>query len=200
MKKKKKKKKLRTRPIIEIAEGTSEDRIFKMLSTMRHRDMQRACILRGMEFEKVIKFDHDQLIGWLYKNWDNSENPHLLIEYDIWLDNQLASRGHDAKSPLRNSAFNFSIKEPEFDLPKPKNNHIPKGLDFDMGTQNKKPKREKNPDWGIQTGTKKFLTYELTIEDKLPLEEVIPKVKEKFPAAEVKSIKIWYGRAKKLIK
>lgn len=205
--KKKKKKRVKSPKLPEIEIGTSDDRIFEQLSLMKHRDMQKACILRGMPFEDVVKLDHDRLIGWLYKNWDNTESPTALVEYDIWLDTQLAARGHGINSPLRNPAFNFSIKEPDFEsnatpAPRINNGNMPKSSLSNSSLPNKpaKTKREKNPDWGIQTGTKKFLTYELTIEDKMDLPTVIKKVRESYPIAEEKSIKIWFGRAKKFLK
>lgn len=177
--------------------GTREDRIFNELQNMTHRDLQKACIIRGMEFMEIIDKGHHTLVGFFFKHYEEELSPAgaaaRLVEYDMWIDKQLSHLAEN--DPLRHPSLRFGYIAPILEgnpnkLIKAK---VPKEEKV------KGPARVKNDEWGITTGTKKYMTYELTITDRLPMDKVIEQVKTKFPDAAIDSVKIWHKRALKLI-
>lgn len=175
---------------------TLRERIWKDLCKMKHRDLQRACIVRGLEPEFVIQKDHSSLVVWFYENYNNTEDENLLIIYDNFIENELRKKGYTDDSPFLNPCLRFSYVKPlesDSDLVKPKKEKETKE------EKEAKPKREMT-DWGISSGTKKFLTYQCCIQDGLNMPATVIKVKESYPEAEEKSIKIWYKRALELKK
>ena len=175
-----------------------QERILDMLGMMKHRELVIACVSRGLGFDQVIKLDHNGLGSFFVNNFDNTENPSLVIEYDNWLDRELEKRGHkegDAmRSPLLRLGYvgkgDLSDAPTKIVEPGANNKKIPEEAKVD------KVKREKDESTGVVSGTKKNLTYKLA-KSGVELSEVVSKVKEAFPDAQDKSIKIWYKRAKK---
>lgn len=186
----KKKKKKEPKPYkVEI---TREDKIDRALSRMRHKELQQACIMRGIEFEEVVEFDHHDLANWFFHHFDNAEELAKLDEYDIWLEQKLQERGHKKGDAILSPSLRFGIT-PDMTKIKPS---IAAGKiqtsEPNISTE-PKIKREADPSTGVITGTKKNMTYQLT-DLGIPLSEIIEKVKDSFPDAQEKSIKIWHKR------
>lgn len=169
-----------------------EDRINRELAMMKHKDLQAACISRGLEFDNVLKFSHHDLANWFYKNYERSENPQLLNEYDAWVEEQLQKRGYKKGDAIMSPHLRLGFVPPMSDIPEPR-------IIKPENSENNKPKivktekRKKDESTGVYSGTKKNLTYQLTDEGKTT-EEIIKAVIEKFPDAQEKSIKIWIKR------
>lgn len=183
-----KKKKTKQPGIIKV-DVTREDRIDRELSRMRHKDLQRACILKGLEFAKIVEFDHHDLSNWFFHHFDDAEDLSKLPEYDTWLEQQLQARGHKKGDAIMSPSLRFAFSPDMADI-KPAVNKTPL---LESVSNEPKQKREADPATGVISGTKKNLTYQLT-DQGLPMDEIISKVKEAFPAAEEKSIKIWHKR------
>ena len=174
-----------------------QERILDMLGMMKHKDLVIACVSRGLEFEQVVKLDHNGLGSFFVKNFENTENPELLTQYDIWLDQQLEQRGYKQGDALMSPCLrlgyvgrgDLSDAPAKIIEPGNKEKKIPEGA-------KEKVKREIDETTGVVAGTKKNLTYTLAKQG-IELSEVVTRVKEKFPDAQEKSIKIWYKRALK---
>lgn len=184
----KKKKRKEKRPIA-VYSNSHEDRVLKSLAHMRHRDLQKACVERGMDFDEVINSDHHKLVAWYYKNFENTCDPNLLLAYDIHVDTLLAAAGHDPRHPelrfgyVGNLDEVKNVREIKGDKP-----HVPKASN--------KPKAEVDEVTKVRKGTKKDMTYTMT-RDKKEVKEIIKAVMQAFPEAQEKSIKIWHKRALK---
>ncbi len=171
-----------------------EEKILEKLAMLRHRDLQRECIMRGLEFQKVVEYDHNKLSSFYLKNYDQETQAGLLDQYDLWLEEELQKRGHKKGDAMLSPSFRMGfvdIKKIEGPIRessrKKENPSEPKEI---------KPKREKDEDLGIIKGTKKALTYSLAIAGK-DIDDIITQVIAKFPDAKDKSIRIWAKRAVK---
>jgi hypothetical protein len=170
---------------------TIEDRAHAELQEMKHKDLKRACIVRGLEFEQVVNLTVPALSNWFVQNYENGQNTILLDEYDAWLLGVLKERGIKDGDALLHPSLRLGYHG-EFN---PETGDIitkrPKGI-----KKPKKPKRERDEETKLFTGTKKALTYKCQKEGKT-LDETYKIVKEQFPEAVEKSMKIWYNRSKK---
>lgn len=170
---------------------TIESRAQAELQEMKHKDLKRACIVRGLEFEQVVNLSVPSLSNWFVLNYENSQNTILLDEYDAWLMGKLKERGINDGDALFHPNLRLGYHgdfNPETGEPIIKR---PRGI-----KKLKKPKRERDEVTKLFTGTKKALTYQCQKEGKT-LEETYKIVKEQFPEAVEKSMKIWYNRSKK---
>jgi hypothetical protein len=167
---------LRTASITQIANLYSEKG-----SDLTYKDLKIECIIRGMNFNEVVKSDFFYLANWLSQNISRGKNQNLLDQFDDWVESQI--RDKDLIHPSLRLGY---IQRDEDDLPKPKKEKIVK---------EKKPPREKDSR-GLFKGTMKSYTYLLQEKGKT-LEQVTLKVTRKFPNAKPKSIKIWFNKAKK---
>lgn len=156
------------------------------MSLMRYKDLQTACVSRGIDFDYLVKGDVNSLQTWLIRYWDNPANDLRLMEFDKWREQKLKESGRPGEPYVRLGYMGetdengniISIKKPEM-LVKPK-----------------KPQRERDKETGIFHGTKKAYTLELT-KAGMGIKEIIKLVMEKYPEAKEKSIKIWHKRFKK---
>jgi hypothetical protein len=174
---------------------TPQDRA---LANMKYKDLKLACVARGMPFEEVIAADHPKLASWFYKNFDNGEDPTLLSEFDVYVEDQLQKRGYKKGDAVLAPCFRLGFVPPMNELPdQPKK----VGIVVKMETKPEEPKakREVDQETGIIAGTKKSLTYKCQKDGKT-LDETVKIVKEKFPDAQDKSIKIWFQRSAKASK
>lgn len=158
------------------------------LLNMRYSDLQIACLERGMEFDLMVTKDIGGLQTWVIKNWDNPINKKRVHEFDKWREDHLKAIGKEGEPFVRLGYLGEENPETgDVEIKKPKK------------VRAITTKREKDPETGIFSGTKKSLTYQLT-EQGLSKEEITAKVKEQFPEAVDKSIHIWIKkclRAKK---
>lgn len=174
-----------------------EERIYRVLTTLKHKDLQRECILRGLEPKFIVEWDHNKLVSWFYKNFENTQDQNKLIEFDVWRDDKLHQEGYlkegELVAPALRFAFvgNIATMDKPHDIKPSKADKVPKNI--------KKPKIAVNEETGVREGTKKAMTYKLAYQQpELPMEEIIEKVILAFPLAEAKSIKIWTKKARKL--
>lgn len=161
------------------------------LENMRHKDLKRACVVRGLSFEEVINSTIPGLSNWFINNYANGQSPSLLNEYDAWIKQQLLDRNYKEGDPILSPSLRlgyFGEVNPETGETIIKR---PKGI-----KKPKAPKREREETFGIFTGTKKALTYQCQKEGKT-LKETLDIVKAQYKEAVDKSIKIWFNRAKK---
>lgn len=185
------KKKKTKEPKIYRVDVTREDRINRALSRMKHKELQQACIMRGLEFDKVVEFDHHDLANWYFHHFEDPEDISKLPTYDNWIEEQLQLRGHKKGDAILSPSLRLGFTP---DMSTIKAPPAPKLLaPAKNNSDEPKIKREADPETGVLAGTKKNLTYQLT-DQGMPIAEIIAKVKEAFPAAEEKSIKIWQKR------
>lgn len=173
-------------------ELNENERALRELAVMKHRDLQRACIVRGMPSQLLVDSDHHKLVSFFMENYDRSQDDNLLLEHDLWVDGELIKKGYkqgDALlSPALRYSFNGDIESMEKIITiKPKSIQPPI----------KKAKSTMDEVTGVRTGTKKSLTYELTLQG-LEIEEVFKQVRVKFPDAVEKSVMIWHKKAQKI--
>lgn len=155
-------------------------------SDFTYKEIKRHCILRGMEFTKVIGGSVPNLSNWLVKNAVVQENPELLELFDDWVESQLIKDGKEyLVHPSLRLGYVGNRSEKEEVKPKVKLEIKPKI----------KKLREKDSS-GLYKGTKKSYTFELQRKGKT-VQQVIVKVLRKFPEAKEKSIKIWFNRSRK---
>ena len=165
----------------------SSVRVETYMKDMRLRDIQRECIVRGMDFELMASSSVLQLSSWLIHNFEKPRKRELLKGYDDWLNGRLREHGKDDLiHPMLDLGYSQDEKTGE------KKQRRIKGLRKEVS------KKERTED-GIFSGTKKALTFKLSKEGKSK-QEVIELVMEQFPEAKEKSIGIWYNKAKKLVK
>lgn len=157
----------------------------KDLTQMTYKDLKKAAVERGMEFNEVLASDFHKLNSFVHNNSHRKPDPSLLEKFDDQLEELLLARGQEqmAHPSLRLSYLGESSEEDKPREAKPKI------------VKKAKVVRSKNSD-GIYGGTKKALTYELAKKGR-SIERTIAKVKRKFPDAADKSIKIWYKKALK---
>lgn len=170
------------------------ERALRELSGFKHRDLQLACILRGLEPHKIVEFDHHKLVSWFIEHYNNSQDNTNIAIHDAWVEEQLQSRGYKKGDILLSPALRFGYvgNIETMDKPKVIKTH------GELNIPGKKEKSVIDEKTGIRSGTKKALSYKLATEG-LQINEIIKQVKSKFPDAEEKSIKIWVKRSLKLI-
>ena len=189
---------------IEMNGSPSYRRAESELARMKHRDLQRAAVVRGMDFEEVVRSGVPELASWFCRNYDLPQFIDKINEFDDWRDEQLKGRGYEEGSPFFHASLRLGFvatKDEEGNTTSVKKPRL-KGVD-----KPKKEKKERVEGTKVFKGTKKAMTYELTKESyklskskdpkikPLTKDEIIEKVKEAFPDANEKSVGIWYKRA-----
>lgn len=170
------------------------ERAMRELANMKHRELQRACIVRGMNSQVMVDSDHHKLVSFFLDNYDNSQDEGLLLIHDIWVEGELQKKGYKKGEALLSPALRFSYNGNIEQMEKPitiKPKEIPQ--------QAKKPKSTMDETTGVRSGTKKALTYSLTLEG-LEIDEILKQVKTQFPDAQDKSVSIWHKKALKINK
>lgn len=166
------------------------------LQHLKHKDLQRACVGRGMPFELAVSLGTPEMQGWFVKNYDNGQNLMFLDEFDDWKEEQLKGRGYEKGDPMFHPSLRLGFIGSKDDDGEGTSVKKPRLKSLD---KKEKPKRERIEGTKVLSGTKKALTYQLTIEG-IPIAKIIEKVMKQFPEASDKSIKIWHNKAKKLPK
>lgn len=159
----------------------------KELSLMRYADLQKACLVRGLDFKKMVDSDIGYL-SWFFKEnfYEKTDNTRL-DAFDEWREEIMKKRGKD--DPFIRLGFIGEKDEETGEVIS-----IKRQKKFKKPKKNKK--REKNEEYGIWKGTKKALTAECYQEGKT-LEKTLKIVMGKFPDAKEKSISIWFKRFKR---
>lgn len=170
-----------------------EDRAMRELSNMKHRDLQIACIVRGLPSDDVVNFNHHSLVSWFIKHYDNTQDETRLILHDAWIEEKLEGRpGFIKGQQFLHPALKFARPGNIAELPNAKVLDV-RPLAKALPEEVKKPRAKMNEEIGVREGTKKALTFSLTLQGKA-IEEIRKLVLEKFPDAQVKSINIWHKK------
>lgn len=186
-----------------IRKFSHEDRLSpaeKALTTLKLKDLRRACIARGMDFDYAVESTIPHISGWFIENYDRSQNLLLLNEFDDWLEAKLkALKNPDGTLKYKegDAVFHSDLKlgfigskDSEGNSTSTKKPRL-KGL-----SKAKKATKERVEGTKVFKGTKKALTYQLTFDDK-PFNVIWETVSKQFEEAQEKSVKIWYKRALK---
>jgi len=153
------------------------------MARLKLKDLKRSCIMRGIPFPRVIRYDVHGLQSWLFKNFQTRINPMRLEEYDLWFDQQLTKSG-PVPLALRLSYFgeddDGNRKSGKRDM-------------FMLGVEKTKaeiagfrPKR----------GSMKEMVFSL-IKDGVSTKDTIFEVQDLYPGANEGSIKSWASKARK---
>lgn len=179
---------------------TLYERIDRELAHMKHSDLQRECVLRGLEPKFIVEWDHHKLSNWFYHNYEKGQDVTKLAEYDIWMEQQLSDKGYKKGDAVMAPCFRLGFSP---DIKEIKDINTP-GVIKQTATvlsmvaaqkDETKPKRSVDESTGVVSGTKKNLTFQLSKKG-LSQDEIIRQVLEAFPDAQEKSIKIWIKREK----
>lgn len=156
-------------------------------SNMNYKDLKRNCVVRGMPFEDVINGSFPRLQVWLHHNVGKEIIPHLLDDFDDYVEEKLRERGaDDLIHPQLRLGF-IGERDEEGNAVKIKRV---------KGIKKKRRKRERTKD-GIYKGTKKAYVYEAQ-QKGWTLKKTIRRTFAKFPDASEKSIKIWYKKSERM--
>jgi len=168
----------------------------KFISYLKYKDMKRECVVRGMEFDKVLKGGIPQLTNWLRNHFIDTIQLDLLEVFDDYQENLIReavkTKGEDPDNVIHPALRLGFIAERDED------GVVTKRKRARMIVKRKKNRRERTGD-GIFQGTKKALTFQLQ-QQGLEKAEVINKVMEQFLDASPKSIGIWFNKSRKLHK
>lgn len=161
-------------------------------SGMNLKDLQRACIARGMGFEEVVNASVLDLHSWFNKNYSNGQNLILLNDFDNWKEIELKKVGYTKEDggifhPDLRLGF-IGHKDDQGNTLTAKKPRL-KGL-----KRKEKSKRERLEGTNVFSGTKKALTYQLASQG-VSQKDTITQVIAQFHDAKDKSISIWYKRA-----
>lgn len=166
----------------------------KFIQKLKYRDLKRECVIRGMEFDKVISGDIPKLTNWLRNHFKDTVHHELLDAFDDYQDGlvkeSVESKGQDPSILLHPSLRLGYIAERDEEGNVTKRKRV-------RTLMKKKKKRRERTDDGIFKGTKKAMTFELQQQGKSK-SEVIGIIKEQFPDASEKSIGIWFNKSRKL--
>lgn len=163
----------------------------RALSDMNYRDMQRACILKGMPFEDVSSKGAPALAQWYIANFENGNNPALLNEYDDWIEGELKLLGYKDGEAMLHPSFRFGYTAGFEKSTTIKSDPSRKEVEKPV-----KEKRQMDEKTGLVKGTKKALTRDCAVKG-LSLAKTIEKVSKQFPDYNEKSVKIWYKQGLK---
>lgn len=178
---------------IKKTRGKNKSTLFREMvrdsSDMNYRDLKRNCVVRGMPFDDVTNGSFPRLQVWLHHNRDAEIIPHLLDDFDDYIEAILKERDReDLIHPQLRLGF-IGERDEEGNTVK---------LKRVKGIKKKRKKRERTKD-GIYKGTKKAYTYEGQ-QKGWSLKKTIRRTLAKFPDASEKSIRIWYKKSERLNK
>jgi hypothetical protein len=182
--------KVKTKNKVQLPRNYRPSAATSALPAMRLIDLQRHCIIRGIQFELLVTLSVFQMQSWLDKHWDIKTETKRLDEFDQWRLDYMKSKGMPADEPFIRLGYIGSRDEKTGEITsflKPRK------------MKKTKVKRERDTKMGIFKGTKKALAFQC-FQEGLDREKTIQKVISIFPDAKEKSIKIWWKTASKSIK
>lgn len=165
----------------------------KWLQKLTLKDLKRECVVRGLDFEKVVDYTIPDLSNWFRGNYMVATNHDLLDAFDDWNEKQIIE-----------SCVRKGIEYVDFIHPNLRLGYIAETDEEGVVTKKhrvkvlvakKKKKRERTIE-GLFSGTKKAYTFKLQKEG-LTKTEVVAKVLELFPEASPKSVGIWFNKSRK---
>jgi len=172
--------------MIQLANYAEIANLANHKSKLTYKGLKIECIVRGMDFQKVVSGDATTLTGFLLKNSTNPVQIHLLDKYDDFIDLELTKSRKDylihPSLRLGYLSNNSDDREkPLIEKPKREKSEI------------KEVKSKSKDKRGIVKHTKKSLTAKLQSKG-YKIEKVIRRVLRRYPDANIKSIKIWYRK------
>lgn len=162
-----------------------QDAISGYMSKLKLKDLKRACIIRGIPFQRVPRYDVHGLQSWLFKNYNNRINPTLLEAYDAWFDGEI-----DSDTVALELRLAYFAEDSEGNVKQRRRDTSMMGVHktkIEVATF--KPKR----------GSMKALVFEM-IRDGDSTKDIIDEVIDQYPAANPGSIKSWCSKARKAVK
>ena len=161
------------------------------LDKMTLRDMKRECVVRGIEFEKILSLGVPGLSNWFRENFHLKTDHSRLDAYDEWWETEV-KKAYLLKGEV---AYLHPALRLGYVAEKDEDGTVIKRKRAKVIIAKKKEKRERTIG-GLFSGTKKAYTFQLQKEGKSK-EDVIKLVIEQFPEASAKSIGIWFNKSKK---
>lgn len=188
----------------------------KALQNYNFKDLQRACLVRGLNFSDMPEMGFFELQSFFIKNFLVETDNTLLDKYDQWFESEMALEGKGVDNPEYSYMFHPSLRMGFYTGEDDEGNLVGSKKPRKFKKPKVEKKRERRKDLGgIFAGTKKAMTMELAKDiltkryEQNPEEEpnhekilarIIKKVAKEFPDANEKSIKIWYNKIKKTVK
>jgi len=166
----------------------------KFIGNLKYKSLKRECVIRGMEFDRVLGGSIVELTNWLRNHFIDTIHYELLDSFDDYQEN-LIKEAMEAKGQDPNDVIHPQLRL-GYIAERDEEGNVIKRKRVRTIVKKKKKRRERT-EQGIFSGTKKALTFKLQKEG-LTKQEVIEKVIEVFPDASEKSVGIWYNKAKKL--
>lgn len=167
----------------------------RLLEKFTVKDLQRASVIRGIDFQEMVNMCIPDLSAWFIKNFTNKIDKSRLDDYDDWIAKRVTEsmKGKGSTEEDISTILNPTLRL-GFIAEKDADGKVIK-TKKPRGFSKPKIKRERTKD-GIYTGTKKALVFDC-VRDGLSKEQTLEKLTEHFEDINAKSIGIWYNRAKK---
>ena len=166
----------------------------KFMNNLKYKDLKRECVIRGMEFDKILSGGIPQLTNWLRNHFIDTIHHELLDAFDDYQEGlireSMKGKGDDSEAIIHPALRLGYIAERDSE------GNVIKRKRARTLVKKKKKRRERTND-GMLRETKKALTFQLQQEGNGKL-EVISMVMEQFPDASEKSIGIWFNKSRKL--
>jgi hypothetical protein len=164
-----------------------DERVSQYMSNLKLKDLKRACILRGIPFVRVGRYDVNGLQSWLFKNFENKVDPNRLAEFDVFRDQELMSIGAIDDPVPHELRMAFTGEDGEGNpITRKRDTHLLGIKKTDEEVAYFKPRR----------GSKKSLVFELIRQGK-ETKEIIKEVQDQYPDAKIGSIKNWCSQARR---
>lgn len=168
----------------------------RFIGDLKYKGLKKECVIRGMEFDKVLNGTIPILSNWLRKHFDDISCPEFLDQFDDYQEKIIREigkeKGEDPDIMIHSSLRLGYIAERDDE------GNVIKKKKVRTVIKKRKKRRERTDD-GIFKGTKKALTFELQ-QQGVNKEKVIKLVIEQFSDASEKSIGIWFNKSRKLHK
>ena len=168
----------------------NDDPISAWLGTLKYKDLKRAAILRGHLFAIVGENDVNSLQSWVYRHFEDPQDPRRLEEFDKWLEKTLIEEG-SIDSPIHvglKLGF-YSIDDDGKEVRKRRDANL-------MGI---KKTNAEVATFVPRRGSKKTLVFDL-MKQGLATKEIIIKVQKEYKGTSSGTIKVWCSQARKVIK
>jgi len=166
---------------------SNEERISQWLASLKLKDLQRACIMRGFTFILLGESDVNEMQSWILRNYDNAVDHNRLVEFDAWRDDHLKKQGF-IKEPLHTSLkLGFYLIDED-------GNETFKRRNIMLMGANKS--QAEIAAFRPRKGSMKTRVFDLILEDK-GTKEIIKIMAKEFPQAKEGSVKAWCSQARK---
>jgi len=170
---------------------SDEERIIHILSSMKIKDLKQAAVARSMDFMRVTIESVLEIQSWLIKHWEDPIDKTLLNDYDEWMENDLREQGLDELCHPQLRLGYFGEDEDGNEIRKQIKN---------IGIPNIKSKKELSQ-FKPKKGSMKALVFQIIRSDpEITTAELIEDMQDRYPDAQIGSIKSWASRARKAVR